>query len=466
MPTPQASTLQQKLTQLMQELQLEDMPAGGCVVVYQDGQLIAQTCIGEATPYQAWDKQTLSLNFSTGKGVLVTLIHVLVSNQLLDYQQRIAHYWPKFAANGKQDIRLIDVLMHRSGLFNIQQITHSADDMIHWELMLERIEQLAPQATFNDNAESAYSALVSGWVLGGLIEKVTAMPLNEALAHYLTEPLGIADSVYFGVPADKVDQVATLVKNFDDFDELMRLPVASEADGADINSEQKTAKRRSTKPKLRLDSEEVLKVYQSLPSYGCWQQAQGASQSQDDIKPNTQSLTTADIAKLYLDMSHIKIQDFKYALVPAGRSGFNYYTAEALMAKIPAANNVASAQALAVIYAMLANKGQWQSKQLIRSEVFDTLSKIYIKGADAIMPATHPNSMQWRLGYHRLFSRCQDADILQHTFGHMGYNGSVAWCDLERNMAVAYVHNYDVTMTTDIRQFAIIEAILAWSEQF
>ncbi|PNK59712.1 serine hydrolase domain-containing protein [Psychrobacter sp. FDAARGOS_221] len=451
-----SSTLQAKLTQLMQQLQLEDMPAGGSVVVYKNSELIAQACVGEATPDLKWDKNTLSLNFSTGKGVLVTLIHVLVSNDLLDYEQRIAHYWPQFAANGKQDIRLIDVLTHRSGLFNIQQITESADDMTDWGLMLERVEQLEPQATFNEQAESAYSALVSGWVLGGLIEKVTGLTLNEALAQYLTEPLGIADSVYFGVPADKVQQVATPVKNFDNFDQLTAL-----TDDNEQGDEAKQAvKKRSSKPKLRLDSEHILEVYQSLPSYECWQHADTQSDGENET-----NLGTADIAKLYLDMSQIKIQDFKYALVPAGRSGFDYYTAESLMAKIPAANNVASAEALATMYAMLANKGQWLGQQLIRPEVFEQLSAIHVKGGDAIMPATEPNSMQWRLGYHRLFSRCHDTDKLQNMFGHMGYNGSVAWCDVESNTAVAYVHNYDVTMTTDIRQFALIEAILAWTSE-
>ena len=47
----------------------------------------------------------------------------------------------------------------------------------------------------------------------------------------------------------------------------------------------------------------------------------------------------------------------------------------------------------------------------------------------------------------------------------MGYNGSVAWCDSERQLAMAYVHNYDVVMSTDIRQFALTEAILQWFDQ-
>ena len=452
--------LQAQLTQLMRDLQLEDAPAGGSVVVYHKGELIAQANAGYAVPDTPWDKDTLSLNFSTGKGVLVTLIHILVSNSLLDYDQPLAHYWPEFAANGKQDITLRQVLTHQAGLFNIQSVTDTAEDMVHWQQMLSRVEAMSPRVPANEQATSAYSALVSGWVLGGLIEKVTNQTLNEVIDEYLAKPLGIEGSLYFGVPQQKLTDVATLTKNFEGFETFIGVKEDSQSDLS-------APKKRSAKPKLRSDNEQTLQIYQNMTAYPCWQAAmkQGAGSEQQDQDNDGAVLNTLDIANLYFDMSSIQMQDFKYALVPAGRSGFNYYTADALMAKIPAANNVASADALAKMYAMLANKGSWQGKQLISEQVFQQLSQINVKGPDAIMPAADPHSMQWRLGYHRVFSRCYSSEELSSAFGHMGYNGSVAWCDFERELAVAFVHNYDVVMSTDIRQFAITETILQWLNQ-
>ena len=437
--------LQSQLTDLMASLQLDDAPAGGTVVVYHKGKLIAEASIGYAVPEVLWDKQTLSVNFSTGKGVLVTLIHILVSNQLLDYDQPLAKYWPQFAANDKDKITMRQVLTHQAGLFNIQAITDNADQMIDWPLMLSRIEAMQPQLPANVKAKSVYSALVSGWVLGGLIEKVTGKSLNEVLEQYLAEPLGLVGSMYFGVPKSYLPQVATISKNFDNFASLIN----PQAQAIQI-------KKRGVKPKLRADSDQTLAVYQTLAGYPCWEQKY--KEKHGDKK----RLSTLDIASLYFDMGSIQIQDFKHALIPEGRNGFNYYTADTLMAKIPAANNVASAQALAKMYAMLANKGTWQGKRLISESVWEQMTKIYVQGPDAIMPAADPHSMQWRLGFHRVFSQCQNTQDLQSAFGHMGYNGSVAWCDAERQLAVAFVHNFDVTMTTDIRQFAITEAILRW----
>lgn len=445
--------LNDTLLEIISGLQLDDAPAGGSVVVYHQGKRIAAASVGQATPEQGWGADTLSLNFSTGKGVLVTLIHILVSQGVLDYQQPIASDWPKFGQQGKQDITLKQVLTHRSGLYNIQSITESVEDMYDWSEMLTRVETMSAQQPNNTQAESVYSALVSGWVLGGLIEKATGLSLNEALDEYLATPLGVEGSLYFGVPTDKVRTVATLAKNFNDFDTRIS-PTA-------LTDDESKTKSRSAKPVLRQDSEETLAAYQRLPSYECWQQL---AQSEANVESKNTPLKTLEIAKLYFDMHSVNVKDFRHALAPTGRAGLDYYTLQALTAKIPAANNVASAEALARMYAMLANKGEWEGAQLIRPEVFEQLSTVYVTGPDAIMPAAHPQSMQWRLGYHRVFSCCQSPKSLSSAFGHMGYNGSVAWCDTKHQFSMAYVHNYDVTMSTDIRQFAIIEAVLQWLE--
>lgn len=113
---------------------------------------------------------------------------------------------------------------------------------------------------------------------------------------------------------------------------------------------------------------------------------------------------------------------------------------------------------------MLASGGYHQGNMLIDKQTFEQLSTIATqqstsnlaapKNHDAVMPA----NMAWRLGYHRIFSVCHD---VTHGFGHMGYNGSVAWCDPSRHLSMVYVHNFDTTMLTDIRQFALTEAVLS-----
>ncbi|WP_350656850.1 serine hydrolase domain-containing protein [Psychrobacter sp. S1-30-MNA-CIBAN-0213] len=440
------SEFQQRLQQLLTDLQLDDAPAGGSLVVYQAGRCIVQANVGMAQANIPWQPETLSLNFSTGKGVLATLVHVLVSQQLLDYDKPIASYWPEFSSNGKANITLRTLMSHQANLFSITSIDADSEVLLDWDTMLDKIAAM-PTTLPEDSSlySSAYSALVYGWVLGGVIESVTDMSLAGALCYYLTEPLDIADSCYFGVPGDKVDRVARLVKNFN---------ISYQGHTA----EQPQLRSRRNKPVLKADSENTLRIYANLPNYRCWEQHAATphavvESNNDKNIDELPTLDTAQINRLYLNTSQLNLKNYKSALIPANKQPIDYYNRQTLQAVIPAANGVASANALATIYAMLANGGTWQGQTLIDAATFEQLSTPQVMGMDAVMPA----HMNWRLGYHRLFSVCTDTES---GFGHMGYNGSVAWCDPTRQLSFAFIHNFDVTMLNDIRQFALTEAIL------
>nr|WP_309595517.1 serine hydrolase domain-containing protein [Moraxella osloensis] len=309
--------LNQHLAQLLSQFDLNQKVGGCSLVIFHQGKPVTQLAHGIAnidktnqriTP---WQPSTLSLNFSTGKGILVTLIHILVSQNLLAYDKTLASYWPAFAQNGKDSVTLRDILTHESGLFNIVSITEHAKDMLDWQLMLSNVEQMALNSSTNihssanisankesvnqstessaaSNADSsaAYSALVSGWVLGGLIEKATQLPLQQALEYYLLQPLNLVGQVYFGVPKDKVEQVAGQIR----------------------------AKESQAKPLLTQDADSTLQFYQSLPFYPAW-----LTLSQSDSP-----LTTQAINALYFQPANINIEDYKSALVPSGSRQFNY----------------------------------------------------------------------------------------------------------------------------------------------
>ena len=453
--------LQQRLQQLLTDLQLDDAPAGGALVVCQAGQCIAKASTGMARADLPWSSDTLSLNFSTGKGVLATLVHVLVSQQLLNYDRPIAEYWPAFVAQGKEQITLRSVMSHQANLFSIQSIDVDHETVLDWNMMLEKVAAMpitAPEES--DLYDSAYSALVYGWVLGGVIAAVTDMSLAEALRHYLTEPLGIGDSCYFGVPENKVNDVAHLVKYFEKAQQKDNLE-SYQQDGQQGSPEQSQPHPRRNKPVLRVDSANTLHTYSTLPSYVCWQKKALTNQTSTNESTKVDELPNLDTAKinrLYFNNSQLNLKNYKSALILANKQLIDYYDKRTLQAIIPAANGVASARALATIYAMLANGGKWQGQTFINEATFKQLSTPQVTGMDAVMPA----KMNWRLGYHRRFSICHSEasnDRVQG-FGHMGYNGSVAWCDPARQLSFAFIHNFDVTMLNDIRQFALTEAVL------
>lgn len=109
-----------------------------------------------------------------------------------------------------------------------------------------------------------------------------------------------------------------------------------------------------------------------------------------------------------------------------------------MKAYIPAISGIFTARSLAKMYAMLANKGVWQGQEFISPDVFAQATEIQYKQRDQVMPVP----MHWRLGYHRLLTLGKKSNS---GFGHIGFNGSGAWCDPERDLSFAYTHNYKIS---------------------
>ena len=364
---------------------------GAALVVYFQGQKVVDIFTGKKSQEEDWQADTLAMCYSTGKGILATLAHILVSEGILEYDQPIAHYWPEFAQNGKANITLRHVLSHQSGLFDIRNMIDAATEMLDWSHMLDVVAAATPR--FAAGQSFAYQPLTYGWILGGVIEKAAKQPLSWLMQRYLVQPLEL-DGAYFGTPASELDRVARLL----------------------------------VKPKA-------------------------PTLTKPQAKKNSQP-RKASLSERLLELSGQNPQDFQDAMIPKGMRHFSFYSDEGLQAVIPAANGVFTADSLAKVYAMLANQGQWQGQQFIRPEVFKQLSTVQSKARDRVMPIP----MHWRLGYHRILTMGKRAP---HGFGHVGFNGSGAWCDFDRELSFAYTHNLNVTSATgDYRLWGLSQETL------
>ena len=92
---------------------------GGAVCVVVAGEVVVDLWGGikdqaGGAPLAA---DTMTLVHSTTKGFSAMVLALLHSRGLLDYDQRVAAYWPEFARAGKQDITVRQLLAHQAGLF-------------------------------------------------------------------------------------------------------------------------------------------------------------------------------------------------------------------------------------------------------------------------------------------------------------------------------------------------------------
>ena len=362
---------------------------GAALVIYFQGEKVVDIFTGQKSATEKWQADTTSVCYSTGKGVLATLAHILVSEGLIEYDRPVAEYWPEFAQNNKHEITLAHMLSHQSGLFDIRNIIDDAREMADWSHMLDRIAQAKPR--FELAKDAAYQPLTFGWQVGGVLEKATGKSLTELMTKYLVEPLNL-DGAYFGVPNQALDRVA-----------------------------------RPLQPKIKQSSR------------------QASARNVQARKPS--------MMQRVLELSGQSAQDFQDAMIPKGMKNLNMFSDQGLRAIIPAANGVFSAPSLAKIYAMLAHHGQFEGHQFISSDVFQRLSQVQYTHRDRVMPLP----MHWRLGYHRVLSLGKSSK----GFGHIGFNGSGAWCDPERGLSFAYTHNFPTgSLTGDYRLWGLTQETL------
>ena len=179
---------------------------GGAMVVRWRGETVVDLAVGwaDAARTRRWTPGTLAISFSTTKGVASTVVHRLVERGVLGYDDPIAKHWPEFGAGGKERVTVRDLLTHRAGLYSVRAVADRAEDILDHLAMEER---LAARAARAPTTRSAYHAITYGWLVAGLLRRVTGHGLAELVRTEVAEPLGV-DGLHLGAPAAVQERVA------------------------------------------------------------------------------------------------------------------------------------------------------------------------------------------------------------------------------------------------------------------
>lgn len=180
---------------------------GGALAARLNGEVVVdlQTGFADRARTRPWQPDTIAISFSTTKGVASTVVHRLVERGLIEYDERVAAYWPEFAAGGKERVTVRDLMTHRAGLSSVRAVADRAEDLLD-HLAME--DKLAARAVRAPTERSAYHAITYGWLIAGLCRRVTGgVGLAELARTEVTEALGI-DGLQIGVPEDAREYVA------------------------------------------------------------------------------------------------------------------------------------------------------------------------------------------------------------------------------------------------------------------
>lgn len=180
---------------------------GAALAVYLDGKPVVDVWAGWAGKDQRWDGENVALAFSTGKGVAATVLHRLAERGLLDYEAPVARYWPEFAAHGKAEITVRDVLSHRAGLHRVRGLVPGREGILDYDAVVAALAE--SPADPRRIRTSGYHAITFGWLVAEIVRRVTGEPFTEVLRREVAVPLG-TEEFWFQVPADQRYRIARI----------------------------------------------------------------------------------------------------------------------------------------------------------------------------------------------------------------------------------------------------------------
>ena len=160
---------------------------------------------------RAWDERTLALVFSTTKGATAVCANKLAQEGRLDVDAPVARYWPEFAAGGKEDMPVSNLLSHQAGLAWIDA-EMSLEEALSWDPVVDALAQQVPH--WKPGSRHGYHATTYGWLVGEVIRRVTGKSVGTYFHDEIATPLGL--DFWIGLPESEEPRVAPLVGGLTD----------------------------------------------------------------------------------------------------------------------------------------------------------------------------------------------------------------------------------------------------------
>ena len=186
----------------------EGLDCGAAFAVVVDGRTVVDLWGGFAdrAKQRPWRRETIVTVQSTTKGIVALAIAMLVDRGKLDYETPVATWWPAFAAGGKQDITLGQIMSHQAGLNTVREDL-KLDDLYHGDRFVRCLEAMKP--IYPPGTMCVYHALSYGYLAGEIVRRVDGRTIGRFIADEIAGPLNA--SFYLGLPEDEDHRAAEVI---------------------------------------------------------------------------------------------------------------------------------------------------------------------------------------------------------------------------------------------------------------
>ncbi|RZL82441.1 MAG: class A beta-lactamase-related serine hydrolase [Rhodococcus sp. (in: high G+C Gram-positive bacteria)] len=208
LPTPQMMLVDPRFGELAgQFFRLFGQPTdgGGALALYLHGEPVVDIWSGWAARDTRWQSDTVSVSFSTGKGVASTVLHRLVDRGLIGYDAPVAEYWPEFASAGKELVTVRELLTHRAGLHRVRGLVPGRSALFDHDRVVGALASAAPDR--RRAVMPGYHAVTFGSLVAELTTRATGSSFTDLVRTEIADPLGIRE-FWFQVPAEERHRIA------------------------------------------------------------------------------------------------------------------------------------------------------------------------------------------------------------------------------------------------------------------
>ena len=181
---------------------------GASVSLVRNGEVMVDLWGGyaDAARTKSWTHDTLANVWSTTKGMGALVCGMLVERGLIAYADKVSKHWPEFAAEGKGNITIGQMLSHQAGLCG-PSVPTTVEEMCNHALMAERLAAQAP--LWEPGSKSGYHALTVGILAGEVVARVTGKSIGTWFRENVALPFEV--DFFIGLPASEDHRVAEMI---------------------------------------------------------------------------------------------------------------------------------------------------------------------------------------------------------------------------------------------------------------
>ena len=178
---------------------------GAVLIVGHHGKVVYRHSYGSRSLEPVLERMTLDTIFDmaslTKPLITATAVMQLYEQGMLSPNDPVSTYLPDFAANGKQDITIRQLLTHYSGLPPDLSLTDP------WEGKQEAYTRAFAATPIHPPGVQFVYSDINFIVLGALVEKISGLTLDQYARRFIIAPLGLTHTSYLP-PASWIPKIA------------------------------------------------------------------------------------------------------------------------------------------------------------------------------------------------------------------------------------------------------------------